>query len=143
MSRQVDSLAASTLSALVIGATGTGKNVVARELHARSPRSSGPFITVTCAGLSDALLESQLFGHRRGAFAGALHDHDGAFRLGRGGTVFIDRIDQMPLPLQARLSSTFRTGQVTPLGGTHALPSDARVVCAANRDIEPLVRARE
>lgn len=141
MSRQVDQLASRMTATLIVGATGTGKNVVAREIHDRSRRPGGPFVTVSCLGLSDGLLESQLFGHQRGAFPAAAHDHEGAFHAAAGGTLFLDRIEEIALPVQARLVAALKSGRITPLGGSHATELDVRLVSSANRDVAAMVRS--
>ncbi len=141
MSQQVDEVAGRATPVLITGSTGTGKSFVARELHERSPRASGPFVQVSCQGLHETHLESQLVGHRRGAFTGAGHDHDGAFRLATGGTIYIDRVDTMPLRLQAKLHEILRSGRHAPLGSTQATELDCRVLAGSGRDLETLVRA--
>ena len=141
MSRLVDEAAARTMPVLVVGATGTGKSFVARELHARSVRSSGPYVGICCEGTHETLLESQLFGHRRGSFAGAVHDHEGGFRAAAGGTLFIERVELLPLPLQARLVETIKTSRVTALGSSHPVETDVRLVAGSARDLTPMVRA--
>ncbi|MEM7244192.1 MAG: sigma 54-interacting transcriptional regulator [Acidobacteriota bacterium] len=140
MSRQVDAAAERDESVLIVGSPGTGKNLVARELHARSRRAQGAFVIVSCLGVAEILLESQLIGHRRGAFLGAERDHDGALRAAAGGTLVIDRIEEMPLPLQARLAAVLRSRRATPLGAGHAHPVEARIVATSNRELEPMVR---
>ena len=141
MSQQVDEAAGRTAPVLILGATGTGKSFVARELHERSTRSAGPFVVVPCQGLHETLLESQIVGHRRGAFTGAGHDHEGALRAATGGTLYIDRIDVVPLRLQSRLHEILRTSRYAPLGAAQVQELDCRIVAGAGRDMEALVRA--
>lgn len=140
MSQQVDEAAGRTAPVLILGATGTGKSFVARELHERSTRSTGPFVSVSCQGLHETLLESQIVGHRRGAFTGAGHDHEGALRAASGGTLYLDRIDQVPLRLQSRIHEILRTGRYAQLGATQAQEVDCRIVAGGGRDTESLVR---
>lgn len=141
INRQVDAVASKAAPVLIMGAPGTGKNLLARELHARSPRSSAPFLVIACHAVHPVLLESQLVGHRRGAFAGATHDHEGALVLARGGTVVLDRIESLPPALQARVQEILQTARVTPLGGTQPREVDVRLACTSNRDLEGMVRA--
>ncbi len=141
MSRQVDELATRNVSVLLTGVTGTGKNVVAREMHARSHRADQPYVVVSCRGVSETLLESQLFGHRRGAFAGAAQDHAGGLQAARGGTLVLDRIEDMPLPLQGRLAAALRAGQFTPMGAGQALDVDVRIIAMANRSLATMLRS--
>ena len=141
MARQVDELATRNVNVVLTGVSGTGKNVVARELHARSRRSDEPYVVVSCRGVSETLLESQVFGHRRGAFPGAAHDHVGGIQAARGGTLVLDRVEDMPLPLQARLASALKTGNFTPLGAAQPLEADARIVAMSNRSLTAMLRA--
>lgn len=123
---------------LVHGETGTGKELCARALHDQSPRAAGPFVAVNCGAIPDGLAESELFGHVRGAFTGALRHHTGAFARAHGGTLFLDEIAELPLPLQAKLLRVLEVRRVQPVGGEHDLPSDARVVAATHQDLGEL-----
>jgi transcriptional regulator with GAF, ATPase, and Fis domain len=133
--RLVQSAAASPITVLVEGETGTGKELVAREIHRMSPRAEGPFIAVNCAALSETLLESELFGHRRGAFTGATHDRAGYFEAAGGGTIFLDEIGDMPLTMQAKLLRVLQENEVTPVGDHRPRKIDVRVIAATNRDL--------
>jgi DNA-binding NtrC family response regulator len=120
---------------LVSGESGTGKELVARALHERGRRRSGPFIAVNCAGLPDSLIESELFGHVRGAFTGAISHRPGAFQLANGGTLFLDEIGDLSPKGQGDLLRVLEDGVYRPVGGTQAVHADVRIVAATNRDL--------
>src|SRR5881397_296813 len=126
---------------LVSGESGTGKELVARTIHRRGPFAEGPFVAINCAGLSETLLDSQLFGHRRGAFTGAVADHDGVFRAAEGGTLFLDEVSEIPLGLQAKFLRAVQEREVTPLGASLPVSIDVRLIAATNRDLGGEVRA--
>lgn len=128
------------LSVLIEGESGTGKEVVARTIHELSPRSSSRFVAVDCGALPEPLLESLLFGHRRGAFTGADRDRTGLFLEADGGTLFLDELSNLPLGLQSKLLRCLQEREVRPLGSDSAIPFDVRLVCAANRDLITMTR---
>lgn len=135
--------APSPVPVLVEGESGTGKELVARELHAQSQHASAPFLAVNCAALPDTLLESELFGHRRGAFTGADKDYDGLFVRARGGTVLLDEIASMSAQFQGKLLRVLQEKVVRPLGGARDVAVDFRLISASNRDLEALVARGE
>ncbi len=139
--RLMESAAASTIPILVQGETGTGKELVARGIHRTSRRADGPFLAVNCAALTETLLESELFGHRRGAFTGAAGDQAGLFRAASGGTILLDEIGEMSAAMQAKLLRAVQEGEVTPLGDTRPQTVDVRVISATNRDLKAAVAA--
>jgi transcriptional regulator with PAS, ATPase and Fis domain len=132
-------LAASEASVLITGETGTGKERLAEAIHAHSPRHRAPMVRINCAAIPDGLLESELFGHERGAFTGAHAAYCGKLRLANGGTVFLDEIGEMSLYAQAKVLRVLETRELLPLGGTRAIPLDVRFITATNQDLESLV----
>jgi len=137
---QVERVAASETRVCILGETGTGKELVARTLHEKSPRRAGPFITLNCAAVPAELIESELFGHEKGAFTGAAGRHVGKFEQASGGTLFLDEIGDMPLPMQAKLLRVLEEGEIERVGGAHPIKVDVRVVVATHRNLEELVR---
>jgi len=131
----IERAARSDVSVLVIGESGTGKELVSRALHDLGPRAAGPFVAVDCGALAPSLVASELFGHERGAFTGAEHQHVGAFERADGGTLFLDEIGELPLALQASLLGALERRRVRRLGGRADIAIDVRVVSATNRDI--------
>lgn len=138
--RLMESAASSPIAVLIEGETGTGKELVARGIHRAGPRARSPFLAVNCAALPENLLESELFGHRRGAFTGATHDRRGHFETAAGGTVFLDEIGDMPPGMQARLLRVLQEGEVIPLGDSRPRKVDVRILSATNRDLATAVR---
>ncbi len=126
---------------LVIGESGTGKELVARAIHNNSPRKSGPFVAVNCTALTESLLESELFGHQRGAFTGAVSQKRGLFEEAQSGTLFLDEIGDVGAKMQAQLLRVLQEGEIRRVGGGEPIQVDARVVCATNRDLEEEVQA--
>ncbi len=139
--RRVARFAGSEAPVVVLGETGTGKEVVARVLHASSPRAAAPFVPVNVAALPAELLESELFGHGRGAFTGATGVHRGLFEAAHGGTLFLDEVAELPLPLQAKLLRALQDGEIRRVGESQAFGVDVRIVCATHRDLAARVRA--
>jgi transcriptional regulator with GAF, ATPase, and Fis domain len=137
----VERVAASDAAATILGETGTGKELVARALHARSPRRDGPFIPVNCSAIAESLIESELFGHEKGAFSGAERLRRGAFEEADRGTIFLDEIGELPLDLQPKLLRALELGEVKRVGASRPLSVDVRIVAATHRDLRALVRA--
>jgi transcriptional regulator with PAS, ATPase and Fis domain len=141
MFRIIERAARSEANLLVRGETGAGKELVANAVHALSPRRDGPFRAINCAALPANLLESELFGHVRGAFTGAVRDHPGHFKLANRGTLFLDEVAELPLDLQAKLLRVLETHSVIPVGGRDPVPIDARIVAATHRALRREVEA--
>lgn len=139
--RLMESAAFSSIPVLLEGETGTGKELVARAIHRASPRADGPFVAVNCAALPEALLESELFGHRRGAFTGAADDQPGLFRAAGGGVILLDEIGEMPRAMQAKLLRVLQESEVTPIGDTRPVKVNVRVISATNRDLSAALAA--
>jgi two-component system response regulator FlrC len=134
-------VAQADISVLINGPTGTGKEVLARAIHNQSPRRDKPFVAINCAALPESMLEALLFGHQKGAFTGAAGASEGFFRAADGGTLLLDEIAEMPLPLQAKLLRVLQEREVVPLGASVPQPIDVRIVACANRDLQAEVAA--
>ncbi|MDR2742330.1 MAG: sigma-54 dependent transcriptional regulator [Treponema sp.] len=140
VSARIDRIAASDVTVLITGESGTGKEVAAREIHRRSPQASEPFVAVNIGGIHEGLMESELFGHEKGAFTGAAARKQGLFELAGRGVIFLDEVGEMPPPLQVKLLRVLQERKIRRLGSSADIPVGARIVSATNRDIEALVR---
>ena len=136
----VEKAAQSNAKVLITGESGTGKEVVARILHNRSPRAGNPFVAFNCANTTKDLVQSQLFGHEKGSFTGAIEKTDGIFGAGNGGTVFLDEIGELPIEVQGVLLRVLETGCRQRVGGIEEIPCDVRLVAATNRELAVMVR---
>lgn len=139
--KEIDLVGASELTVLITGETGVGKELVAQALHARSDRADRPLVSLNCAALPETLVESELFGHVRGAFTGAVSDRQGKFELADGGTLFLDEVGELPLATQAKLLRVLQSGQIQRLGSDRERHVNVRVIAATNRDLVAEVRA--
>jgi len=140
VTRMVDAVAYSAATVLVQGESGTGKELVARALHAKSPRRGHPFVALNCGALTETLLESELFGHVKGAFTGAQRDQKGLFDAADGGTIFLDEIGDIPPATQVRLLRVLQEGELKPVGSADSIKVDVRVIAATHRDLPKLVK---
>ncbi|MCA9540038.1 MAG: sigma 54-interacting transcriptional regulator [Myxococcales bacterium] len=138
--RRVEKVAATDISVLILGETGTGKELIAREIHRRSRRGEGPFVAVNCGAIPENLLESELFGHRRGAFTGAVENKMGCFQAADGGTLFLDEIGEMPVHLQVKLLRAIQERTITRVGDSKPTPIDLRLLTATHVDLEQAIR---
>jgi transcriptional regulator with PAS, ATPase and Fis domain len=137
-------LISSTLATVLItGESGTGKELIARALHNASERSSGPFVAINCAALAENLIESEMFGHTKGAFTGAVENQPGKFTLAQGGTLFLDEVGELPLPLQAKLLRVLQEKEYSPLGSKKVLKADCRIIAATNVDLPSAIKTKQ
>ena len=136
----IENVSRNKSTVLISGASGTGKELGARMLHARSPRSAGPFVAVNCGAVSEALLDSQLFGHRRGAFTDAVEDQEGLFQAAHRGTLFLDEVSEIPLGLQVKFLRALQEREILPVGTTRPRKIDVRIIAATNRDLRDEVQ---
>jgi len=137
----IEAVSQNKSNVLLSGENGTGKELVARTIHNKGSAASQPFLAINCGALSETLLESQLFGHRRGSFTSAIEDHEGVFQAADGGTLFLDEITEIPLPLQVKFLRAIQEKEVTPLGSTRPIRVDVRIIAASNRDVEAAVKS--
>ncbi len=133
-------IATSDSTVLIRGESGTGKDLIAKAIHHHSPRSAGPFITINCAALPETLLESELFGHRKGSFTGAIKDKDGLFKVADGGTFFLDEVGNISTAIQVKLLRVLEDKKITPVGDTKPIEVDVRLIAATNSDLDEEVR---
>jgi len=138
--RTIERISKSTSNVLIQGESGTGKELVARAIHYSSPRQEGPFVVINCAALTETLLESELFGHEKGSFTGALYHKKGLFEVGDGGTVFLDEIASIPPHIQVKLLRVLQEGEIKQVGGTKTHTVDVRTIAATNEDLQVQIK---
>ena len=139
VARMIERVAPADVSVMLLGASGTGKELLARGLHDASPRRDGAFIAINCAAIPETLLESELFGHEKGAFTGAVKTTPGKIEQAEGGTLFLDEVGDIPLPLQVKLLRFIQERVIERIGGRQAIPVDTRIVCATHRNLEEMI----
>jgi DNA-binding NtrC family response regulator len=136
----VDKVADTESTILIVGESGTGKELIARAIHYRSSRAAGPFVSINCGALPESLLESELFGHMKGSFTGAIKDKEGLFKVAQGGTFFLDEIGETSPTIQVKLLRVLQEREVIPVGGTNPIKVDVRLVAATNSDLEKAIK---
>ncbi|TPG56012.1 PEP-CTERM-box response regulator transcription factor [Sphingomonas glacialis] len=141
VTRTIERVAGADVSVMLLGASGTGKELLARGLHDASPRAKGAFVAINCAAIPETLLESELFGHEKGAFTGAVKTTEGKIEQAQGGTLFLDEIGDVPLPLQVKLLRFLQERTIERIGGRKAISVDTRIVCATHQDVDAMVAA--
>ncbi len=139
VTRTIERVAAADVSVMLLGASGTGKELLARGLHDASPRRKGAFVAINCAAIPETLLESELFGHEKGAFTGAIKTTEGKIEQAQGGTLFLDEVGDIPLPLQVKLLRFLQERVIERIGGRKAIPVDTRIVCATHQDVDAMI----
>ena len=140
VARTIERVANTNVSVMLLGASGTGKELLAKGLHDASDRKQGAFVAINCAAIPENLLESELFGHEKGAFTGAVKTTEGKIELANGGTLFLDEVGDIPLPLQVKLLRFLQERQIERIGGRKAIDVDTRIVCATHQDLEAMIR---
>ncbi|QLC22910.1 PEP-CTERM-box response regulator transcription factor [Parasphingopyxis sp. CP4] len=143
VARTIERVASADVSVMLLGASGTGKELLARGLHDESPRADKPFVAINCAAIPENLLEAELFGYEKGAFTGAVKTTEGKIELAEGGTLFLDEVGDIPLPLQVKLLRFLQERVVERIGGRSAIPVDVRIVCATHQDLDAMIAAKE
>lgn len=137
----IQTVAETDSSVMITGKSGTGKELVARSLHFKSRRQSKPFIAVNCGAIAENLIESELFGHKKGAFTGAISDKEGLIKAADGGTLFLDEISELPLSLQVKFLRALQEREITPVGSTNSLPVNVRIIASTNRDLNEEIKS--
>jgi two-component system NtrC family response regulator len=137
--RTIERVASTNVSVMLLGASGTGKELLARAVHERSDRSEGPFVAINCAAIPENLLEAELFGYERGAFTGAVKSNVGKIELAQGGTLFLDEVGDIPLPLQVKLLRFLQERVIERIGGRQPIAVDTRIVCATHQDLQAMI----
>jgi two-component system NtrC family response regulator len=140
VARTIERVAKTSVSVMLLGASGTGKELLAKGLHDSSDRADGPFVAINCAAIPETLLESELFGHEKGAFTGAVKTTEGKIESANGGTLFLDEVGDIPLPLQVKLLRFLQERTIERVGGRKAIAVNTRIVCATHQDLESMIQ---